>query len=211
MNNEFIDALIKMPRPGFNKLEQDWYFDRFQAEAGKAVKLQDLAQTIVKELNEPLETVVKWMMTVQTDPSAMGKLAPWLSAIAKIEDENSRQRSHTQRDMATMIMVSRLPLEWLLSQQENLANSYAVSLSSTDIEELKTLPRHKWLASQNRWELMESVTAMLPGSIIDELADYVLNELRGGAEPKPELAESPEEQIKTPAPDTPNLGIVEAA
>lgn len=203
MNNEFLENLRKQPRPGFNKLERDWYFNRFQSEAGKVESIKKLAEQIAMSLNEPLEAVATLIVrSSANDTEAMGKLAQWLPEITRLEDETKRSNQSASRDMAGMILCSRLSLEWVVNHKERLEETYLIEFPNADWEGLQTQKPSKFLGSDGRWNVINSITDMLPGSIIEEIADYAMNELFDGKRPEPEPEEAPEDVIKKPAPES---------
>ena len=199
-NNEFLENLRKQPRPGFNKLERDWYFDRFQAEASKVEALKQLAEQISAALNEPLDKVTAWIVrSSANDTEAMGKLTQWLPDIARLEDEAKRSNQSASRDMAGMILCSRLSLEWVVNHKERLEETYLIEFPDADWEGLQSQKPSKFLGSDGRWKVINAITDMLPGSIIEEIADYAMNELFDGKRPEAEPEEAPENVIKKPA------------
>ncbi|ESA38437.1 hypothetical protein N836_31345 [Leptolyngbya sp. Heron Island J] len=202
-NNEFLENLRKQSRPGFNKLERDWYFNRFQAEAGKIEALKQLAEQISKALNEPLDQVTSWIVrSSANDTEAMGKLTKWLPDIARLEDEAKRSNQAASRDMAGMILCSRLSLEWVVNHKERLEETYLIEFPNADWEGLQSQKPSKFLGSEGRWKVINAITDMLPGSIIEEIADYAMNELFDGKRPEPEPEEAPEDVIKKPVPES---------
>lgn len=206
MSNEFLENLRPQPRPGFNKLERDWYFDRFQSERGRVEALKTLAEDISQSLNEPLDTVAALIVRSSSgDTEAIGKLTRWLPEITQLEDNAKRSSQSANRDMAEMILCSRLPIEWIVGRLEYLETTYLVEFPDTDWDMLKAQKANKFLGSESRWQVIRAITMMLPGSIVSEIADYAMSELFDGNPPEPEPEQPLEDQIKKPLDESLNL------
>lgn len=219
MTNEFLENLIKFARPGYNLPEQTWHFKRFQSQQGKIDALADLAKEVSAGQNIPLPDATKLILDAEKqDTEAMAQLGQWLERLGQISDEVNLERNVQERDLATMMLVSRLPLKWVLENREKLETEYCVDLPTdkADLEEsdkaykdavdysrLSKLKRAKWLDSKDLWKVMRAVTSMLPGSIIAEISDYALNEFRDGKQPELATPETAEERLGKPEPELP--------
>lgn len=205
-DNEFLKALRKPPRPGFNKLERDWYFHRFISDAAKNEALVKMTQDISKAINEPLETVGAWILEASAgDPQATGKLIRWLPAISKLEETQELSRQHSYRDMAGLLLCSRLPIDWVIKHRERLETEYLISFPDVDWDFLKSQKPCDWLKSDGRWEVVNAITDMMPGSMTREFYDYGRFELFDGDPPPPEEDEGAEgNEPPEPSPEPSN-------
>lgn len=199
--NEFLEALRKPPRPGFNKLERDWYFERFISEAKTQEAFAKLVESIAQALNEPLEVVGTWVMEASAgDPVSTGKLIRWLPEIAKLDEVKELSRQHSFRDMAGLMLCSRLPVAWVVSNRERLETDYLISFPNVQWEFLENQKARDWLKSDGRWEVVKAITDMLPGSMIQELYEYGTSELFDG-NPPPSDEESEGNAQAPPSPE----------
>ena len=210
-SNEFIEALIKFPKPGFNAPESKWYFMRFQAKQQQTAKLHELAKTVSDQNNCPLPEAVKLIIKAEKrDMDAISQLGPWMVELSEIQDSMALSTIEGQLDIATMMLASRLPLAWVLERKEHLLKTYGVELpDETEVNygALQKLKAKDRLQSEKLWEVMSSITEMLTGEI-PELTDYALNEYRNGRPQEKLEPETPEEELGKPesALETPNAG-----
>ncbi|MEM9806624.1 MAG: hypothetical protein AAF959_15225 [Cyanobacteria bacterium P01_D01_bin.56] len=197
-SNEFIEALIKFPKPGFNAPESKWYFKRFQAKQQQTARLHDLAKTVSDENNIPLPEAIKLIIQAEKrDVEAVSQLGPWMVELAEIQDSMTLSTIEAQLDIATMMLASRLPLAWVLEKKECLLETYGVELpdeESVNYGALQKLKAKDRLQSEKLWEVMSSIAEMLTGEI-PELAEYALNEYRNGKPQEKLEPETPEEEL----------------
>ena len=219
MTNDFLENRLKFSRPGYNLPEQTWHFSRFQSQQGKIAALADLAKEVSSGQNIPLPDATKLILDAEKqDTEAMAQLGQWLGRLGKISDDINLEKNVAERDLATMLLVSRLPVAWVLENKDKLETEYCVDLpvdkaeleesdkahkDAVDYSRLSKLKRAKWLDSKDLWKVMRTVTAMLPGSIIGEIAEYALNEFRDGKTPEPVAPETAEERLGKPESESP--------
>lgn len=209
--NEFIESLIKFPKPGFNAPESKWYFMRFQAKQQQTAKLHDLAKTVSEQNNVPLPDAIKLILQAEKrDMGAIAQLGPWMVELSEIQDFMTLSTIEAQLDIATMMLASRLPLAWVLEKKEHLLATYGIELpdeTAVNYGALQKLKAKDRLQSEKLWEVMSSITEMLTGEI-PELADYALNEYRNGKPQEKLEPETPEQELGKPerGSETPNDG-----
>ena len=185
MSNEFLDALRNQTRPGFNKLERDWHYDRFYSEARQSDALVELVGKISVGLNEPKEKAAQWVLEAAGgDVVASARLVQWLPEVSALDDAKSKAQYHTAADMAAMILCSRLPIDWVISKRTYLEETYCIEFDdSIDWDALKKERPKEFLKSAARWKVINSITEMLPGQIIDEIRAYHQYHLFDGKNP----------------------------
>ena len=229
MSNEFIDdGFLKFPRPGYNMPEQTWHFNRFQSQQGKIEAISILTQKVAVGLNKPKPEAMSLILSAMPDNpeaassqesrDAMAQLAEWVTELGEIANNIQLSKNTQERDIATMMFVSRLPIAWVLENRETLEAKYCVDLpvdkadldqsdkdykDAVDYSRLSKLKRAKWLDSKDAWKVMRAVTGMLPGSIIAEISDYAINEFRDGKQPEVAPPETAEERLGKPEPELP--------
>lgn len=205
VENEFLGALRKLPRPGLNKLERDWYYDRFLSEAKQSDRLVELVSDISTTLNEPKETAAEWVLEASAgDMKATAKLLEWVPKINALDEAKGRSQYHASRDMAAMILCSRLPLSWVTANRSHLEDDYLVDFGDgIDWDGLKKEKPRAFLDSTERWKVIDAIVEMLPGSITGEIAEFALNELRDGKPAETEEAEGNDSTVKFPLPSVP--------
>lgn len=185
MSNEFLSALRDQPRPGFNKLERDWHYNRFYSEARQSDALVALVDKISVGLNEPKEKAAQWVLEAAGgDVTASAKLVQWLPEVSALDDAKSKGQYHAAADMAAMILCSRLPIEWVASKRTYLEETYLIEFDdSIDWDELRKERPKEFLKSATRWRVINSIIEMLPGQIIDEIRAYHQYHLFDGKDP----------------------------
>ena len=229
MGNEFIDdGFLKFARPGYNVHEQKWHFNRFQSQQDRIAAIADLSIEVSKGLNIPRTEAMKLILSAMPDGTsevspqesreAMAQLADWVVKLGEIANDVQLSKNQQGRDITTMICVSRLPLQWVLDNQDQLEVQYFIDLppNKADLEDgspllkdavdyarLGKLKRAKWLKSKGLWEVMEALVSMLPGSVIEEIVEYALNEYRDGKPAEATEPETPEEQLGKPGLEPP--------
>lgn len=210
MTNVFIEALLKFPKPGYNYFEETWHYETFLSQQEQVEALAKLAKKVSAGLNIPVSDATALLIKAgEKDTEAMARLGDWLNEVNQMNENLRTKNLNSDRKLATMMLCSRLPLQWVLDNQEMLEETYCIELppdkakspdtkGAVDYARLENLKRKEWLDSQDRWAVMQSITAMLTGEI-EELADYALNERNRGKPPaEPVKPEAPEQQLGKP-------------
>ena len=221
MSNEFIDNFLKFARPGYNGPEQRWHFNRFQSQQSKIAALGDLAKEVSEGQKISIPEATRLILDAERqDADAMSQLGQWLEQLGKISDDIALEKNTSERDLATMMLASRLPLEWVVENKAQLEIEYCVELppdasmlepgqpvgNAVNYARLLKLKRPKWLDNKELWAVMQSITDMLPGSVVSEISAYAINEFRDGKQPELAPAELPEETVGKPVPALPVQG-----
>ncbi|MEM9808078.1 MAG: hypothetical protein AAF959_22660 [Cyanobacteria bacterium P01_D01_bin.56] len=203
--NEFLEALRKQSRSGLNKLERDWYYDRFISEAKQSDRLVELVNDISATLNEPKETAAEWVLEASAgDLKATARLLEWVPKINALDEAKGRSQYHASRDMAAMILCSRLPTDWMTANRSHLEDDYLVDFDGgVDWDGLKKEKPRSFLSSTERWKVVNAIVEMLPGSITGEIAEFTLNELRDGKPAEEQETEGNDLVAESPLPSKP--------
>lgn len=105
------------------------------------------------------------------------KYRKFLTELKKQNDPDKIVAFQTKQ-IALMILVSRLDSQWLIENLNRINKSFRLSLDPKQVSELLAIPEEEWLGSSKRIDIFTRLVNKLPNTEIRELASFALAEER---------------------------------
>lgn len=177
-----LDGLPEMG--GFNRLEKDEYYRLFIDSQQDTVELLTLASQVADDNGWTLEETVNKLQSARANKiEAIASLgAGGLGKLLEFMDRQNKARLMQGFDLAKLILRSRLSVEWLKGNQDELA-TYGIEF---EIQSLENIPRRNWLKNEQRAFVIEQLTDLLPAPVLRSVEDFATKELHEGKLPEPD-------------------------
>lgn len=177
-----VNLLKALPEwGGFNRLEKEEYYRLFINGQEDTVELLSLASQIAKDNGWELEDTVSKLQNAKANQieaiAALGK--DGLSKLVAFTEKQKRAKLMQGFDLARLILLSRLPVEWLAHNQKELEN-YGITF---DIATIQDIPRQQWLIDERRRFVINQIVELLPSPMLSPVEAYAIRELNEGKEP----------------------------
>lgn len=191
----YMVGSFPFPLPCFGSLtyeESEYIADKIRANSLTILdSIEKMAKTISEKekisIEESLNFITKLVdggIEETNDDNEKKRLMSFAinyrEGILDIQNQNNPQKNQINqiKNLALMILRSRLDTQWLLENLQKLNKLYRLSLDSKSVSELLGEPEELWLTSEKRNTIFSKILQKLPLSEIRELAGFALAEER---------------------------------
>lgn len=176
----FLDGLFQYPRPGFNQLEREWYWDHVISNEGLLVGYQELAEKVAKDKEVSTAEALEIFLNAAKEPQkALAFLGGYFVELQKLELKQQSRARNADGLLSEMFLRSRLTPQWLVANSAAIDQEYGVKI---DAEYHKNLRRSEWLNDAERRKLIQEFCSLMPVYQIREIAKVATLEMNEGHE-----------------------------
>lgn len=183
-----VDGLYRYDQPGFNQLENEFYYQYVISNEGQLIEYQELAEKIAESKGIKVDQVYeKFLGASDNTADAVSFFGSFFVDVQLLRSKQLSSERNRPFLIAEMMLRSRLQPFWVSANLAELTEDYGTVFSPEELELVSRLHRADWLSDSIREKALKRLVSVLPKQQVRLLNEFAENELLEGAKPEIKL------------------------
>lgn len=179
-----VNGLYTYEEPGFNQLENEYYYQHVLSNEGQLIEYQNLAEKIATAKGLTVEAIYDQILEAKNDQAkALDFFGAFFVEVQMLQVKQLADERNRPFVIAEMILRSRLRPDWIKANLQELEVAYGPLFIGDELSSIENLHRAEWLSNETRQKAISRLTSILSKQNIRALVAFAEHELMEGQTP----------------------------